>query len=286
MANSIAKFVNYIALLDEVYAAASKTAVLDTPGLANAMVGAGEFKVPKMTMDGLGDYSRSGGYAKGSVTLEFETRKAEFDRGRKFEVDAMDNEETAGVAFGQLSAQFIRTKVVPELDAYRFAQYATKAGTAVAADISTGADTYAAISLAMTTMSDAEVPDEGRYLFITPTLAQAIRDMDTTKSKDILSKFAGVVEVPSGRFSTAITQKDGTTSGEIAGGFAKSGVDINFMVVSKEAVLQLSKHTVNKVISPEDNQESDGWLFFFRAYGIADAYDNKTKGIYLHKKTS
>ena len=56
------------------------------------------------------------------------------------------------------------------------------------------------------------------------------------------------------------------------------------MVIEKSAVLQYPKHIVNKVISPELNQESDKWLFFFREYGLADVYDNKVAGIYLHNK--
>jgi hypothetical protein len=56
------------------------------------------------------------------------------------------------------------------------------------------------------------------------------------------------------------------------------------MIVHKPAVLQYPKHTVNKVIAPEQNQTSDGYLFFYRAYGLVDAYENKAAGIYMHKK--
>ena len=61
-------------------------------------------------MDGLGDYSRNSGYIDGDVTLTNETVKFNYDRGRAFSVDNMDTEETAGVAFGRLAAEFIRTK--------------------------------------------------------------------------------------------------------------------------------------------------------------------------------
>ena len=87
-----------------------------------------------------------------------------------------------------------------------------------------------------------------------------------------------------GRISVITLLK--TRDDELAGGFKKAdlGKDINFMVVHKSCVLQYSKHTVNKVISPELNQDSDGWLFFYRAYGLADVYENKSAGIYLHYK--
>ena len=46
----------------------------------------------------------------------------------------MDNEETAGVAYGRLSGEFLRSYVVPEIDAVRFAKYASEAGTHPADD--------------------------------------------------------------------------------------------------------------------------------------------------------
>ena len=49
-----------------------------------------------------------------------------------------------------------------------------------------------------------------------------------------------------------------------------------------QRLLQYPKHTVNKIVSPEENQTSDGWMFFYRAYGLADVYENKVSGIYLH----
>ena len=102
----------------------------------------------------------------------------------------------------------------------------------------------------------------------------------------MLDSFVKVVKVPQSRFYTAIDLADGTSGGETAGGYSKSETakDINFMIIQKSAVLQYPKHTVNKVVSPEDNQTDDSWLFFFRAYGLADVYENKAAGIYLHHK--
>ena len=75
-----------------------------------------------MDMQGLADYSRNSGYVQGDVTLKNETVKCNFDRGRMFWVDSMDDLETAGIAFGRLAAEFIRTKVGPEIDAFRHRQ--------------------------------------------------------------------------------------------------------------------------------------------------------------------
>lgn len=298
MANSIALFKNYISLLDEVYKENAKTSVLDGDmSLVHAGSNAHEIVIPKISMDGLGDYSRNGGYVDGDVVLTNETVAFNYDRGRAFTVDAMDNEETAGVAFGKLSSEFIRTKVVPEMDAFRFATYAGTAGiskVSAGATLSTGADVIAALRAATTKMDEDEVPTEDRVLFITPTLYGLIQDMDTTKSREVMSRFSSVVLVPQSRFYTAITLYDGKTDtssqdsgvNQKPGGYVKAsaGKDINFMVIHKPAVLQYTKHTVSKVITPDENQTADAYKFPYRAYGLADVYENKVAGIYLHHK--
>ena len=300
MANSITTFKKYIDLLGEVYKNGAKTAILDGDStLVRMGSNANEIVIPKMAMDGLADYSRNSGYVDGSVTLTNETVQFNYDRGRAFTIDAMDNEETAGVAFGKLASEFIRTKVVPEMDAFRFAKYASVTGiskVSAGATLSSGADIITALRTAITKMDEDEVPMENRYLFITPTLYGTVQDLDTTKSKEVLNRFAGIVQVPQTRFYTAVTLYDGTTDtsatsggvNQIPGGYVKgsSGKDINFMVIHKPAVLQYTKHTVNKVISPDENQTADAWKFPYRAYGLADVYANKAAGIYLHHKAS
>ena len=335
MANSIALFKKYVDLLDEVYKVSAKTSVLDMDSsLVQAGANANEITIPKMSMDGLADYSRSSGYVGGDVDLTYETVKFNYYRGRKFSFDAMDNEETAGIAFGKLSSEFIRTKVVPELDAVRFATYAGVEGIGEAKEnlTSGGEVVLAAVTAANNAMDEAEVDADGRYLFITPTLHNLINAVDSYKSKAMLDRFAAVIDVPQSRFYTAVALMDGKTGDEKSGGykkadavyevtasqpadwstnyksyFTKSGNDytavsggsapswtagtyykqvsaggaaINFMIVQKSAAIQYSKHTVNKVFTPDENQDSDGWVFCYRAYGLTDAYENRAAGIY------
>ena len=290
MANNITKFKKYIDLLDEVYKKESLTADLDADAtLVRAGANANEIVIPKISLDGLADYSRNSGYVSGDVNLTNETVAFNYDRGRKFTVDAMDDEETAGVAFGKLSSEFIRTKVVPERDAVRFATYAGTTGISkVAAGVTyaNGNEWLAGIVEAVNKMDEDEVSQENRILYITPTGYNAIMAVDNYKSKEILNGFTKVVKVPQSRFYTLIDLADGTTGGETAGGYSKAdgGKDINFMIIQKDAVIQYPKHTVNKVVSPEENQTSDGWMFFFRAYGLNDVYENKVAGIYLSHK--
>lgn len=99
--NNIAKFSKAINMLDGVYKLASCTSVIDSDStLVKAGANANELIIPKLTMDALADYSRSNGYASGDVTFTNETVTFNYDRGRRFNVDNMDNEESAGLAFG------------------------------------------------------------------------------------------------------------------------------------------------------------------------------------------
>lgn len=285
--NTINKFAKYIDLLDEVYQEASLTSVLDgDAALCSVGANANELIIPKMEMDGLADYDRNGGYVEGAVTLTSETVKFNYDRGRAFSVDSMDDEETAGVAFGRLSSQFIRSKTVPEMDAFRFAQYASKAGASQSAAFASGEEVIAALRAATAAMDDAEVPFEERYLFITPSAYGLVQDLDETKSRAVLSRFQEIIMVPQGRFYSQIQLNDGSSEDQNSGGYSKTDAakELNFLIVHKEAVLQYPKHTVNKIIAPQDNQQADAWKFFFRAYGLADVYENKKAGIYAHMK--
>lgn len=292
MPNAITLAQQFVPLLDEVYRLASLTSVLDgAADLARQGANVNELIIPMLSMQGLADYSRNDGYVHGDVTLTNETVKCNYDRGRMFTVDTMDNLETAGIAFGRLASEFIRTKVVPEVDAFRFAAYAGKDGISKVAEGATledGAAVIAALRAAITKMDEDEVPPTERYLFITPLLLGYIQDMDTTKSREVMQNFASVTKVPQTRFYTAIEMQDGKTGGQEAGGYKKAaeGAEINFMIIHKPAVIQFPKHVAPKIITPEANQDSDGYKFGYRNVGIADAYKNKVAGIYLHHKAN
>ena len=292
-ANDITLFKKQITdTLDEVYKQASATAVLDgNPDLVQQGANANELIIPKMSVQGLADYSKENGYVNGSVTLNNETVKCNFDRGRMFSVDVMDDLETAGIAFGRLAGEMIRTEVVPELDAFRFAMYAGTAGihkAAAGATLADGAAVITALRAAINDMDEHEVPYEDRFLFITPTLDGMIADLDTTKSREVMQRFQSKALVPQTRFYTAIDQLDGTTSGEEKGGYVKGtgAADINFMVIHRAALIQFSKHVAPKIILPDANQTHDGYKFGYRHVAIADVYENKVSGIYLHHKAA
>lgn len=74
MPNAITLAQQFVPLLDEVYKLASLTSDLDgNPDLVRQGANANELIIPKLSMQGLGDYSRNSGYVDGDVTLTNET---------------------------------------------------------------------------------------------------------------------------------------------------------------------------------------------------------------------
>lgn len=111
--NSVALAQKYVPILDGIYKAESKFSVLDTANSDVKFINANTVLLPKISMDGLGNYDRNDGFVNGAVTLTWENKTLSQDRGRDFVVDVMDDEESMFTAFGKLATEFIRTKVVP-----------------------------------------------------------------------------------------------------------------------------------------------------------------------------
>ena len=87
--------------------------------------------IPDIDFVGLGDYGRDTGFPKGAVTITQKPYVLTQDRGRTFIIDREDMDEVgiSGLA-GQIMGEFIRTKVVPEVDAYTLSNLAGIATTA------------------------------------------------------------------------------------------------------------------------------------------------------------
>ena len=198
--------------------------------------GGNTVKIPKLVMDGLGDYDRSNGFTQGSATLTYETKTMTQDRGRTFMLDSMDVNETNFVAnASNLMGEFQRTQVIPEIDAYR---YSTIAKAAIAGSQASGgytpavADIYTKLKADITNIQDVigAVP-----LVVTMSTATiGVLESSTELSRQLtLGAFNGnvntqvkqvddcpIIEVPSARFKTAYAFFDGKTTGQTVGGFA------------------------------------------------------------------
>ena len=288
MANSFTLAERYLPLLDEVYKTSSLTSMLDYTSDRVRFIGANTVQIFKLTMSGLADYNRNTGFVAGSVNGSWEAMTLGEDRGVSLSVDVLDNDETMGEAFGPLVSEFIRTQVVPELDAYRFASMAgfTGISKATAADIVVGTtDVASMLDTAEQVMGDNEVPREGRICFMSETCYAALKENiarylgnESNVSRNI-TDYNGmpIIRVPANRFNTEITLNNGTSQF----GYTIGGNPINFLIVHPSAVIQIVKHVVPRIFSPQVNQNMDAWKFDYRIYHDIFNYTNKATGIYL-----
>lgn len=292
MANSIELAKKFVPIIDGVYKAESVTNGMDAATRAD-FTGVNEVKVLKTSTTGLGDYSRESGYPKGDVTAAWETLTLTEERGKEISVDRMDDEETLGLTFGTVTGEFMRLHVIPELDAYRFAKYASATGINKATAAVLTKDTIiAAIDEAVRQLNADEVPLAGRRLYINSDLQPVLNaalSRQWGSDGTVNTVLAGynsmpITWVPPTRFYTAITLNDGSTNW----GYAKAAgaADINFMIIYPPAILQVVKFSLPKIFDPDTNQDKDAWKFQFREYHDAFVYDNKVKGLYLHPKTT
>ena len=276
MANTLSKYVGQSTDLDKLLVASATAGILTTDGIE--MAGLDSFKIPKMELSGLGNYSKETGFSNGNIKFEFETKKKNYERSQSFELDAVEDYETFGVISGQILNEFIRTKVAPETDAFTYATLAQKTGiTTVEEDYATGVEVLEALRVATVEMDNAAVDMNDRILFITPNNLSAAQLVDTYKSKGIMDRFASVVTVTPSVF------KDKISLDTVGFSFPEGTKDINFMVVSKSAVIKKDTHMALRVWDANENQDKDAIKIQYRLNGIVETYDNKLKGIYVSK---
>lgn len=280
------------AIVDEIYQSEAVTKVLEAPSELVRYAGGKSFQIANMALTGLGDYSRVNGYPEGGVTLEWKTYEFTNDRGTRFSVDRMDNEESFGIVASRLNGDFTRDYLVPEVDAYRFAKIANKAGKVVAANLDKDS-AIDAIDEAMVTLTDNKVPLSRAILFVTPRTALSINKNITRSTangegaiNNIVNSYNNVpvIVVPQDRFYTGIELLAGTAEDQFGYEKAADAKEINFILMDKSASVNIGKLSMLKYFSPDVNQKKDAHQWDYRLYHESFVFDNKKAGIYVHTK--
>lgn len=284
MANTITKIQSYLTrMLDEIYKKNAISSVLDNENTRAIEGVTSQVLIPKMSFSGgLADYSKDNGATGRTMTLGFETFNLTKDRGAQLTLDAVENIDSAGILLAQMESEFIRTKVAPETDAYRFGVYHSKAANKAEGTL-TASDTEDALLTAIATLEDKEVPVDNLILFMNPQIYKILKEevqtrrlVEGTTVQNNIATYEGipVYRVPTSRFNTTVTL--GTD------GFTASGQNINFLLLDRRAPMQVIRHQSNRLFSPEENQKTDGWLWRFRYFHDATVPDNKCDGVYSH----
>lgn len=288
----------YTKRLDAIVERESLTSVLNmNQDLLGEYMGGGIIKIPDIDMDGLGDYSRANGFPAGSVDLNWTPYQMAYDRGREFTVDVLDDEERELIVSANLMGEFARTKVIPEVDAIRFARLAQGAGTTKTKTFSGDtavADAVAAVEEAEDHFENLGVELSQCYLFATPAFKRLLQkngEYRLTAGENPNSRIKtfdelNVIPVPQQRFYTKLDLLDGTTEGEEDGGFAKAadGADLNFLIVHPSAAAALQRHEKLRYFSPEVNQSAEAHLWQYRLYHDLLVFSKKSGLIWASKK--
>ena len=283
----------FTARLDRIIERETLTSDLNMNGdLLGDFDGAGEIKVATIAMDGLANYSRQNGFVAGSVTTGWETYKLRYDRGREFSIDAMDDEERAAVVSANAMAEFERTKVIPEVDAVRFATLASNAGKTVSANLSAADATVDAVVAGEQTLEDAGVDLSTCVLYCTSAVKGLLRKAQEYRlgqGESPNGTFATfdemkLVTVPSARFQTKVTLNDGTTKGQESGGFAAASdaLALNFMIVHPSACAAIQRHKALRYFAPGTNQAADAHLWQYRLFHDLLVYEKRKSLVYAH----
>lgn len=299
MPNQIELVTKYLPLLDTVYKQGAKSAILDAdPSMVRATEDANVVKINKVDMDGLGNYSKTDGYPVGSINSDWETWTFSNDRGRRFNLDKMDNMENLGMAFLGMTGQFLRTKVIPEKDAYTFAAIASADGVTTKSENLATNPVKSSFEASIAALGEKEVDEGNMVIFCTPTVKGKLESeinrslaSGETEYGQKLNYFNDIplISVPQTRFYTAIDLLDGKTSGETAGGYRKhvltsasgdvAGANINYIILDRNAAVGIQKNAVTQIFAPEVNQLHDGWTFNYRFYYDTFIFERKLDGI-------
>lgn len=242
--------------------------------------------IPEISMQGLAKYDRDEGFNQGSVTLKFNPYKMTQDRGRTFQLDSMDVNETNFVATaGTVMGEFQRTQVIPEIDAYRYSKIAALA--TAENKVTTGftpavATILEKLEAEITEIQDVVGEDEGLIVVMSTKLRTILNNADKFNRYLNVAEFKNgsinttvksfndipILGVPSARMKTAYVFNDGKTANQQAGGFkADTGAkDINWIIMPQRAPIAVSKTDKVRVFTPDVNQKADAWKIDYRKY--------------------
>ena len=173
--------------------------------------GAHTIKVYKISTSTMNDYRRNGPVPDGQwsrfgpiADLDATTEEMALNKDRSFTfaIDKLDTDETAQQLAGASAlARQNREVVIPEVDSYTYGVMAANAGHKPAA-ISLSAETiFGEITKASLALDDAEVPETGRVLLVTPTVYTMMKQSpDITLDSDVGQemRLRGVISVLDG----------------------------------------------------------------------------------------
>ncbi|MCL2376289.1 MAG: capsid protein [Defluviitaleaceae bacterium] len=252
-------------------------------------IGGNTIKLPFLSLRGYKNHSRDGGFNRQAVDNRNLTKVLAHDRNVEFFVDSMDVDETNQVlAATNLTNVFETEHAIPETDAYRISkihQDFVEMGGEVDDRELTKENVLEAYDEYMQRMDEAEVPQAGRILYVTPAVNKLLSQ--STEFNRIMNVVDGdgslkravrmldeveVVVVPAARMRSEYDFSDGF----VPTGNARQ---IHMMLVAPSSVIAVSKHSYIKLWAPGTHTQGDGYLYQNRQYGDLFVIDTRIGGI-------
>lgn len=267
----------HLKVLDERFSTESKTDLIINKGIRLDFNGKNSVTIYNVNVVDESDYVRSGTNRFGSL-VELGTGTQTFtlsqDKAFTFTIDRGNLEDSM---MAQEAAKSVKRQVrevsVPNTDVYRLAALTTyaAANSQVATSALAANDVYSKILTQQAALTDAEVPEDGRVLFVTATTLNLLkRDPEFQKECDTSYK-----DLKKG----IIGQVDGLTIVVCPSSYYVA--NFGFMIVHEGVLVSPTKF--NSVRTLDDVQGIDGWVCEGRRYYDAFIPQNKSVAIRLHK---
>ena len=241
---------------------------------------------------GLSDYDRDNGYTKGSAHFGYETFEMKMDRNKKLRVDRMDVDESGFIiSASEMAAEFQRTVVIPEMDAYRIMTVAKAASISETYTVS-ASTLYSKLLDDIAKLRDVGVTD---MVIMLSHLIGGIMDKTEKISQNIsLTEFSSgklntvvksidnipILRAPSARMKSDFVFYPGKDEDDYGGYAPADGAkSINWIIAPRNAPIAISKTDNIKIITPEENQLADAWDVPYRKYHDCFVPENKRAGI-------
>ena len=307
MANTIDYAAVFNRILDEKFYILPRTMWMENTNPGIVWDGGREVKIPMLGMDGLGTME---GYKapSGDLTLEWETKRLQWYRGRNFSIGRYDvNETNFALTVGNALRVFLNTHVVPEVDCLRIAAAAQGAlgyGTVVA-QATSGISTANILGLLLTDIAkvqDKIGENEQLYIQISTSLKSLLEQSTQITRylnvKDFQIRSATLrleaindqylIGTPSKYMHSVFGLNDGKTAGQTVGGvtFTNLGANINWLIAARPAVDAISRPQITKVIDPDMNQDGEFWKVMFSIYHGNWVMENKGDGLLVNLDTT
>lgn len=245
-------------------------------------------KLPRMTVSGYKDHTRTPGFNSGTLSNDWEPKKLSHDRDIEFFVDPLDIEETnLTLSVANIQNTFETEQAIPEKDSYRFSKLhaeLTKYSGRIDNTVVDAATFLKVFDAEMAIMDDSGVPEEGRILYVTPTMRAIVKEAEgisrsiTVNTPSTINRKVHSIDdvtikmVPSARMKTKYDFTDGCVAAEDA-------KQINWILIHPTCVVCRDKYSYIKLFTPgTDSRTADGYLYQNRSFGDLFLLEKKVEG--------